>query len=243
MVISDKKMKKLLEQKKIDDFPFKKSLLKRSLRLYMTKGGKPRRKLNAKDSYQREILEVCLRISALIEQLRLSRTFIEDREKCTCNENLSISNSDYIRYHLECYYIRITTYKDLMLKLCNRVCKYEITEGNGLEKNLKKRLELENNQIVSELLVGLDILMDKIKPIRNNLAHGGYHEDVDLILIESKDLYRDIQKEDNEYDKILHRLINNSTLNMYMIDYMMVTLIELFFKKLYPIRKIKEKEL
>lgn len=236
-------MKQLLKQKKVDDFPFLKSLLKRSVKLYTTKGGKPRRKLSTKDSYQREILEVCLRISALIEQLGLSRTFIEDRGKCNCNGSGRISNSDYIRYHFECYYIRITTYKDLMLKLCNRVCKYEITEGNGLEKNLKKRLELENNQIVSELLVGLDILMDKIKPIRNNLAHGGYYEDIDLTLIECKDLYRDKQKEDSEYDKILHRLINDNTLSMYMINYMLVTLIELFFKKLYPIRKIKEKGL
>lgn len=235
-------MKQLLKQRKIDDFPFLKSLLKRSVKLYTTKGGKPRRRLSIKDSYQREILEVCLRISALIEQLRLSRTFIEERQRCTCDESTRISNSDYIRYHLECYYIRITTYKDLMLKLCNRVCNYEITEGISLERNLKKRLDLENNQIVSELLVGLDILMDKIKPIRNNLAHGGYHEDVDLILIESKDLYRGKQKEDDEYDKILHRLVNNSTLNMHMIDYLMITLVELFFKKLYPIRRIKEKD-
>ena len=51
----------------IDDSPFFKSLRRRSLKLYLTKSGKLRKPLSQKDTYQRNVLEVCLRISSLLE--------------------------------------------------------------------------------------------------------------------------------------------------------------------------------
>ena len=229
----------------IDNSPFYKSLLKRSSKLYLTTSGNPRKKLNQKDIYQRDILEICLRISSLLQTLRLSRFFLGERLEDKIFENHKVKNADYIRYHIETYFLRLTTYKDLILKLFNRTYNLELKENNGLEKNLIKQITNNNYVELDELLKGLNILMTNVEPIRHKIAHGGYHEDIHLILIESKesiikDNYQDLPNS-KEYLQNLNSLLKRNIIDMYGIELMMATFVLLVYKKLYSKRKQIEK--
>lgn len=226
----------------VNDSPFFKSLRKRTIKLYFTKSRNIRRKWNQKEIYQKEILEVCLRLSGLLETLRLSRFFIEERRRMPADHQLKIKNTEFIRYHLECYLIRSTTFKDLILKLLNRVYKFGFTEKNGLEYKIIRQAEKDNNTDLLNLLEGLKIIMSTLHPIRNKIAHGGYHDDVDLILIEGQESTGNIKAKD-EYNQTMERLITRNIIDMYQNELMMATLILLAYKKLYPIRRKMEKDL
>lgn len=231
----------------IDNSPFLKSLLKRTGKLYFTKSGKIRREFNPKDTYQREILEICLRINSLFETLRLCRFFLGERIDVPADNDLKIKNADFIRYHIECYFIRITTFKDLMLKLYNRVYKFDIKENIGLERNLEKKAKNEGVSDLIQLLEGLSILMSEIEPVRNRITHGGYYDGSDLILIESEETVRNGSERksltDDEYNSTLRRFLEKNIIDMYLIEVMKATYLLTAYKILYPIRKAKEKEL
>lgn len=240
-------MKHKLIEISLDDTPFYKSLLKRTKNLYLTETGRTRHQLNFYDYYQKNVLEICLRISALLKILRNCRFFLDERRSIPIDNELKIKNADFIRYHIECYFIRMTTFKDLILKLYNRVYGLDVVENAGLEKNLKKRANKDNLSILLDLLEGVSILMQNIEPIRHKIAHGGYYDNVDLIIIESEETIRENNKnkclKNDEYDLLLKQLLKKNILEMYAIEIEMVTFVILSYKKLYPIRKEKEKEL
>lgn len=248
MSVSNQSVKVPSRQEKeipIDDSPFFKSLRKRTQSLYVTKSGKPRKRFNQKDKYQRDILEICLRISSLLETLRLSRFFLAERLDDKLLESHKVNNSAFIRYHIEAYFLRLTTFKDLILKLSNRTYKFEIKENVGLERNLKKQISRDNLTELEQLLIGLDILMKNIEPIRHKIAHGGYHDDIDLILIEAEEtINRDnysALSANKEYLVALNSLLKRNIIDMYNIETMMATYVLLVYKKLYTKRKEIEK--
>lgn len=233
-------MKPTIEQLAVEDVTFIKSLLKRSLKLYLTKSGKIRSKLNSKDLYQRNILEICLRLHSTINTLTQSRLFLEEHKNIIDNSKLTINNGEFIRYHIECFFIRVTTYKDLIFKLINKTYDFEIDENIGLERKIRKQAKKLNKPEINELLKGLDIIMDKIAPIRNEIAHGEYYNNTDLILIESS--YFAKRTEDKEYKESLKRILFNSSTSMYGIELMMSSYLKLVYKKLLPIRREIEKQ-
>lgn len=233
-------MKKPLEQLSLENETFFKSLLKKSIKLYLTKSNRIRKKLNPKDSYQKEILEICLNLHSNINTLNLSRLFLEEN-KLFLNESSQslISKSTFFRYHIECFFIRITSYKDLIFKLINKTYEFKINENIGLEGKVRKEVQKQNIEEIEELLVGLDIIMERIKPIRNELAHGDYYNDIDLTLIQSMETTH--RNEDKEYEDSIKRLLFNNSVSMYGFELMLVTYLKLLYKKLLPKRREIEK--
>ncbi len=231
-----------LEQLSIENETFIKSLSKRTRKLYFTKSGKIRKKLNSKDLYQRSILENCLRLHSTINTLSLSRLFIEERGSVFDDSNNKINNGDYIRYHIECFFIRVTTYKDLVYKLVNKTYDLKINENIGLERKIRNYCKKQNDKEIKTILEGLDILMNKIIPIRNEIAHGDYYDDIDLIIIESHHLTKRDNEENEIYKESLKRLLINNEIKMYSIELMMCAYLSLIYKILLPIRRKIEKE-
>ncbi len=71
---------------KSDKIPYEQALffttlVKKTRKLYLTKSGNLRKKINQKEQYQKGILETCLRINSLLATLRLSGFFIDVNEK------------------------------------------------------------------------------------------------------------------------------------------------------------------
>ena len=232
-------MESTIEQLSVDNETFIKSLRKRSMKLYVTKSGKPRTKLNSKDLYQRNILEVCISIHSTIDTLCLSRLLIEENLKSR-NSIDKFNNGNILRYHIEYFFIKITTYKDLIFKLINKIYDFDIPENIGLERKIRKQIKKQELSEAEKLLEGLDIIMRKITPIRNEIAHGGYLIDVDLTLIETMNITKHIDS--NEYEKARKRFNFNSTVSMYQIELMLSTYLKLIYKKLLPTRRLIEKQ-
>lgn len=233
-------MKKPIEQLCLENETFIKSLLRKSSKLYLTKSNKFRKKLSAKELYQREILEVCLRLHSTINTLNFSRLFLEENKTFLDESSLLLINkSDFFRYHIECFFIRVTTYKDLVFKIINKTYDFKIDENIGLENKVKKEIKKQNIDELAELLIGLDIIMDKIKPIRNELAHGNYYEDIDLTLIQSMETIK--QNNSKEYEDSVKRMLFNSSASMYGIELMLVAYLKIVYKKLLPKRREFEK--
>lgn len=236
---------KHIDQIEIDDHPFNLSLRKDTIRLYFTKSRKPRTKFNPLDTYKRANLEVSLRLLSIMETLALSSEFIQERRGISFNNKFKVNNSKYLRYHLECYWIRVTSYKDLILKLINRVYATGIKENIGLERNLVTYAEKNDLDDISYLLKGLNIIMSKIEPTRHRITHGNYHDDTDLILIESMEQGRSQKRRINRktYRQALERFMSNNLVIMYLIELMMKSYLKLAFDTLYPIRIGKEREI
>ncbi len=232
-------MKSTLEQLSVENETFIKSLRKRTLKLYLTKSGKLRTKLNGKDLYQRNILEVCIRLHSTIDTLCLSRFLLEEGLKSR-NSDDKFNNDDILRYHIECFFMKITTYKDLIFKLINKIYDFDIEENIGLERKIRKQIKNQNLSEATTLLESLDIIMGKIIPIRNKIAHGGYLNDVDLTLIETMNITK--QTGNSEYESVIKRFNFNSTVLMYHIELMLSTYLKLLYKKLLPTRRLIEKE-
>lgn len=233
-------MKKPLEQLSLENETFFKSLLKKSTKLYLTKSNRIRKKLNPKDSYQKEILEICLNLHSNINTLNLSRLFLEENKLFLNKSSQSlISKSAFFRYHIECFFIRITSYKDLIFKLINKTYEFKINENIGLEGKVRKEVQKQNIEEIEELLAGLDIIMERIKPIRNELAHGDYYNDIDLTLIQSMETTH--RNEDKEYEDSIKRLLFNKSVSMYGFELMLVTYLKLLYKNLLPKRREIEK--
>jgi len=232
-------MESTLEQLSVENETFIKSLRKKSLKLYLTKSGKPRTKLNRKDLYQRNILEVCLRLHSTIDTLCLSRFLLEENLKSR-NSVDKFNNGNILRYHIEYFFIKITTYKDLVFKLINKIYDFNIDENIGLERKVRKQIEKRSLSEAVKLLEGLDLIMGKIIPIRNEIAHGGYLNDIDLILIESMNVTK--QPDNNEYEKAIKRFNFNSTVLMYQIELMLSAYLKLIYKELLSTRRLIEKQ-
>ncbi|WP_312090662.1 Cthe_2314 family HEPN domain-containing protein [Chryseobacterium sp.] len=234
-------MKKPIEQFSLENETFIKSLLKKSSKLYLTKSNRIRKKISSKDSYQKDILEVCLRLHSTINTLSFSRLFLEENKIFLNDASLLLINkSDYFRYHIECFFIRVTTYKDLIFKLINKTYDFQINDNIGLEKNIKKEIKAKNIIELTELLTGLDIIMNKIKPIRNELAHGNYLEDLDLTLLQSMETTK--RNNSKEYEDSVKSFLFNSSVSMYGIELMLVTYLKLVYKKLLKKRREIEKQ-
>ncbi|MBB6611775.1 hypothetical protein H7F15_12055 [Pontibacter sp. Tf4] len=138
-------------------------------------------------AYVSRINTQLIRIQHTLKSLRLARVFIAERHPFNYNEKKeksTIQTGEYLRYHIENYFLRVTTYKDQILQLFNLVHALEIKSGLGFEKKLRKKA-LEHNIHAFDLIVSsVETLIAKVKPIRNKIAHEGYHSDPDLVLSE-----------------------------------------------------------
>jgi len=233
-------MNRPLEQLSLEDEKFIKSLLKRSSKLYLTKSNRIRNKISSKDLYQRDILEICLKLHSTINTLNFSRIFLEEY-KIFLNDKAEelINKSDFFRYHIECFFIRVTTYKDLIFKLINKTYDFNFSNNTTLESKIRKEIKKQNIDELSKVLEGLDIIMDKIRPIRNKLAHGDYLEDIDLTLIQSMETTK--SNNNIEYYESVKRLLFNNSVSMYCIEMMLVAHLKILYKNLLPKRRQIEK--
>jgi hypothetical protein len=191
------------------------------------------------EEYQDDIMEIVLRIYTLVELLGVSRILISERSNL--DSNSKIKDGVFFRYNIEAYYLRITSLKDLIFKLINRVYQYNIVENLGLESKIKKKIVVENNEDLSKFMAFFSSFIETIAPLRNNVAHGGYHWDKYLTLIESRGIIR--KRKMSKNDPVYKAFSNNALFEMYMHEHMIVGIVLYLYTILYPIRISKEKEI
>lgn len=241
-------MAKKTRKKKIkapEETEFYTSLLKQTLSLYRIENGKLRDNYSQLEVYHKEVLEIALRITAILGSLNHSRIFIQSIRTKRINRKTEPTDAQFLRYHLECYAIRVVTYKDVYLKLLNRVFRLGVKENIGLEKNIASIAEKNKLEIITSLLEGLNIIVQQLEPQRHRIVHGSYHDNLNLIMLESLETRFDKKEmpriEMKEYKTIRELLISENAAEMFMIGYMMQTFMITTFNILLPIKEEFEK--
>lgn len=224
------------------------SLLKKTTSLYKIENGKLRDNFSELEIYYKQVLEITLRITAVLNALKHSRIFVQSIHSKRVNRKIEPTDAQFLRYHLECYAIRVTSFKDVFLKLINRTYRLDIKENVGLERNILSHAEMRNIEIITGLMQGLNVLMKQLEPQRHRIAHGNYHEDLNLILLESIETRFDNKikmpkAEMQEYKEARERLIAKNSANMILLEFILQKFMVISFSMLHPVRKVVEKEL
>lgn len=224
------------------------SLLKKTMVLYRLENGKLRENNSELEIYHKQVLEITLRVTAILNALKYSRLFIQSLVTKRINRLNEPTDAQFLRYHLECYAIRVTSFKDIFLKLINRTYRLDIKENVGLERNITALAEKQNITTITGLLQGLNIVMKQLEPHRHRIAHGNYHEDLNLIMLESIETRFDnkprMPKANmQEYKASRLRVIGKNCSEMILLELLLQKYMVVSFALLYPVRKSFEKEI
>ncbi|NHA03458.1 hypothetical protein G7092_06625 [Mucilaginibacter sp. HC2] len=98
-----------------------------------------------------------------------------------------VDRGDYIKFMWENYFFRLPKLKDITLNLVNVVYRMGHTQSPGLEKRVRKNSDVQ----AQKLYLYLDYFDDafqKIKPLRDRIAHRGDLEDSTLAMLSTYQL-------------------------------------------------------
>jgi len=137
-------------------------------------------------NYVSKIYGKLSQIKRLLETLQMIRIMIAQMHPIVFTNNQSvISKPAQLRYHIENYFLRITTYKDLVHQLLILVLQLNIKKTNNLAQLIRKQVETSNDNIILQLVSDLETLFTEVKKIRNKLAHEATLSDVDIDIMET----------------------------------------------------------
>jgi hypothetical protein len=181
------------------------------------KGGQYFEYLNKVESHLR-------RIKHTIETLGLIRVLIAEKHPLSkVTTTSTISKGEFLRYNIENYFLRISTYKDQVFQLIDCVLELNIKKGIGFQNRLEKKAKEDNIGFVKDIIDNLSTLFTNVKPVRDKIAHQGYFHDSDLGLIEagydiveSEPEIKDLTRED--MDNILSVFISKNIIEMRRIE-------------------------
>lgn len=143
------------------------------------------KELSTLDIYQKSIYQIWQDISTLYDMLKLSGVLV-DKIRFKKYQINKVYNSDVLNYHLDCYFMRVTSFRDLIHKLINRVYEFGYKENLGLKNNLSKHRD--NVKEVDILLKYLEVMFSELNNLRNTIAHGGSFSDQPLGMLSAGEL-------------------------------------------------------
>lgn len=117
-----------------------------------------------------------------------------------------VDRGDYLRYHLENYFFRLPKLKDQVLHLLNQIYRMGFSGSFGLEKKIRTHSRIKDNKYF-HYLDYFDYAFEKIKPIRNSIAHRHELKDWNLALLSLKDVGI---LDENQYQMRVQLAINNT---------------------------------
>lgn len=143
-----------------------------------------------KINYCDQVYSALGRVKQILLNLQIPRVLLAEQHASTDESYTStLSKASIRRYHIENYFLRLTTYKDLIIHLIAAVHEWPLPNHIGAERNLIRQADAAGNADITNILTSLDQLLSTARPIRNNIAHQGATKDVNLLLPE---LYREV---------------------------------------------------
>lgn len=121
----------------------------------------------------------------------------------TFYEKNKISELDYVKYHLEVFFHKVSTGSDLLKLLVNIVFELDIPNRSCNMKSLQKKLPQEHHQSFLKLIDAYDETFKSIKFFRNKSSHEGkfYDEEFDKLNMIDR-LYRNSKKFEMETESL-----------------------------------------
>jgi hypothetical protein len=195
----------------------------------ITKNGYPQ--ASEKFDYLNKVQAQYYRVKHTLDTLILMRVFIaEAHPSSNVNKDSTIKTRDYLRYHIENFFLRITTYKDQIFQLLNDTYEMEIKRGASFERTLIKKAEQQNLPEVLLIIRNTNLLFENtnIINIRNNLAHNGDFRNSDLGMLDGSELLTDTNPDDNDLlsamgEIILGKIVKENIDEMTKIEEQMAT--------------------
>jgi len=137
-----------------------------------------------KAKYCKEVGSVFHNLKKTMEDLTLIRTLLAGLHSI----NNPVDYHQYpvqvhLQYHIENYFLRIMTYKDLSLQLIAVVCQLKVKQKHNLESKVRDLLALSSLHSIIPLIDNIKILLSSVREIRNQLTHEGSFSDIDLTLL------------------------------------------------------------
>jgi len=105
--------------------------------------------------------------------------------------NSAVPKPKALRYHIENFFLRVTTYKDLMKQLVATMHNWSLPAKGYRYKEFDKNGVAWQIPDVKNILDSTEKLFDNIRSSRNKIAHEGAIDSIDVLLPE---IVRDFQK-------------------------------------------------
>jgi hypothetical protein len=159
--------------------------------------------LSKKEAYFYEAFLLLLSIDSAFDDLELNGKFISQYHNKDLLDIQAVGRNAYLKYHLEYFYLEISTIYDLSLKLINAICKLNL---NGMQINYSNIIKCEFiSEKVKSFVTEFDLEIKNIKSIRNSITHSNKFDDKNIELL----MLIEFAKQ-NSQNEIILKLINDS---------------------------------
>ncbi|EHQ29684.1 Cthe_2314 family HEPN domain-containing protein [Mucilaginibacter paludis] len=139
--------------------------------------------------YMKAVNDVLFNLSQSFWDIDMTIKLIEfAKPKIKSFKMTRVDRGDYLKYMLENYFFRLPKLKDITLQLLNVVYRMGHSQSPGLEKKVRKHPAVQTNKLFYYLDY-FDESFEKIRPLRDRIAHRGDLEDSTLAMISSYQLY------------------------------------------------------
>ncbi len=175
---------------------------------------------NPKYDYLMKVNHQCEKIEQTLRTIQISRILVVERHSLV-DVYSRIGTNDFLRYAIENFFLRITTYKDQILHLINEVLELGIEKKTHFEKKLKEKISSFKD--IMDAIERTNLLFTSVRVIRNKIAHEGQLDNPDLYTLELNAVaheylphYRSKIKQDSA--SALNKLTLENAMEMMMIE-------------------------
>lgn len=217
-----------------DDHEVVNKILTDTVKAYHTKELNP-----IKFNYCRSVQSDISKIYSTLKTIQLVRILIaEEHPIIDKRKGSSIERNQFLRYNLENYFLRITTYKDQVLHAMNSLLQLEVNSGNNFTNRLKSKATQQNIPEVDLAIQNLDKLFSSVQHIRNKVAHEGGYDNIDLGMLELASIAKenfDIEAvSKSDYDTLHAMLIIENIKEMMQIEEDLTSNLYAVLRSFYP---------
>jgi hypothetical protein len=169
-------------------------------------GKSPRkRKKSRYTKYNTDIFYRLTRILETLDDLRAVQIFLKQYPYSKTLRKNRITRTAYAIYHIEVYFLKVTSLKDKLALLTNDVYDLGLPEKRVTLDLLADMKQLKNSQVVS-LLKTFSKAISEITSQRNIIAHRGKYDDKELTEIKMYEMVEDKIKPAVFYTKVMTKL-------------------------------------
>jgi hypothetical protein len=174
--------------------------------------------------------------------IKITRILTAEQHPAINVARTSIGAAEYLKYTLENYFLRITTYKDVTLEFVATVYQWDIKPGSGFQNRLQKKANAEGDNHVAIIITRVTILMTHVSRIRNLIAHeGSIASEIDILgnIPSVDEIMPDISTDKETRNAFFKKLIDENLKEMLQIEETLATDLLIVLDTLFPIFKEK----
>jgi hypothetical protein len=178
-------------------------------------GKSPRkRKKSPYAQYNTDVFYRLTKILETLDDLRAVQIFLKQYPYAKTLRKNKITRTTYAVYHLEVYFLKVTSLKDKLALLINDVYNLGLPDKRVKIGLLSEMKQMKNSRVVS-LLKKFSEALDEITSQRNIIAHRGKYDDKELTEIKMYEMVEDKIKPAVFFTKLMTKLYVQKKLKIF----------------------------